>query len=302
MFSFNNTNVQISRIAVGRIGSLYKHITQRRGITVKNLIGLLVVWLFCLTAVGAFSGVALAGGGVQVYLQMYSLDGKLLASYSTYTSSRSLSFQALDNNSRPLANGVYLAVVTIQDAHGDIVARKVEKIVVLRGKAQVNMPPTAHDELNALPASKATLIPQAPSGISEWAVVSEAFSWLGVPYKWGGEDRSGVDCSGLVRQVYMRASGGLAYYKDRTAAGIKERSYPVYPPKAGDVVLFRNKATGKWDHVGIYLWNGYFIHASSRAGKVILDHLYYSPYYGTGWWGKHYDIRFGRYDPDFMIS
>lgn len=40
----------------------------------------------------------------------------------------------------------------------------------------------------------------APDGISEYAVVLEAYSWLGVPYQYGGESKSGVDCSGLVRK------------------------------------------------------------------------------------------------------
>lgn len=160
----------------------------------------------------------------------------------------------------------------------------------------------AHADTNTAEEPRLTLIPEAPSGISGWAVVIEAYSWLGVPYQWGGEDRSGVDCSGLVRQVYMRASGESAHYVDRTVAGIKDHSDPIYPPAAGDLVLFRNKRTGRWTHVGIYLWNGYFIHASYWAGKVVRDHLYYSPYYGTGWWGRHYYIQFARYNPDYWIS
>jgi hypothetical protein len=78
----------------------------------------------------------------------------------------------------------------------------------------------------------------APDRISEQSVISEAHSWLGVPYKWGGESKTGVDSSGLVRQVYMRASEGQAYYYDRTAEGIRKASYQVWPPRPGDVVIF----------------------------------------------------------------
>jgi len=160
----------------------------------------------------------------------------------------------------------------------------------------------------------------APNGIPESRVVTEAYSWLGVPYKWGGghdpdpyRGQRGVDCSGLVRQVYMRASGWHAYYKDRGAEEIRWRSYPVWPPRPGDLVIFVDKATGKCTHVGIYIgpssygyWDAYFIHAVYQAGKyypkrVVLDRLYYSPY-GTGLWYKYFYIYFARYDPDYWVS
>lgn len=172
----------------------------------------------------------------------------------------------------------------------------------------------------------------APQGISELAVTQEAYSWLGVPYKDGGESKSGVDCSGLVRQVYMRASGrpatcydsirgwhaccekgtGACYY-DRTAEGIRQASYSVYPPRPGDVIIFVDKATGKSTHVGIYIkpgpngyWDSYFIHAVYQAGnyypmKVVEDRLYYSPY-GTGLWYNNFNIYFARYNPDYWVS
>jgi cell wall-associated NlpC family hydrolase len=155
----------------------------------------------------------------------------------------------------------------------------------------------------------------APSGIPEWAVKSEAYSWLGVPYLLGGESRTGVDCSGLVRQVYMRASkraytyGPWAYYYDRTAQGIKDRSYSIYPPRCGDVLVFVDKATGRATHVGIFIgpsgygyYDGYFIHAGAKPGKVVLDRLYYSSYYGTGWWYKYYNIFTVRYDADYWYG
>lgn len=149
----------------------------------------------------------------------------------------------------------------------------------------------------------------APNRIPEWSVISEAYSWLGVPYKYGGESQSGVDCSGLVRQVYMRASEWRAYYFDRTAEGIRQASYPVWPPKPGDVIIFLQKNNHWCTHVGIYIgvpfsngyWDCYFIHAGYTPGKVVLDRLYHSPYYGNGWFYRNFDIYFARYDPDYWI-
>ncbi len=177
-----------------------------------------------------------------------------------------------------------------------------------------------------------TPLEAAPDGISEWKVISEAYSWLGVPYKEGGESKSGVDCSGLVRQVYMRAGGrpatcydsirgwhaccekgAGACYIDRTAEEIRQVSKPVWPPRPGDVVIFVNKTTGKATHVGIYIgpsnygyWDAYFIHAVYRIGsnypkKVELDRLYFSKH-GTGIWYKYFYIYFARYNPDSWKS
>jgi hypothetical protein len=160
----------------------------------------------------------------------------------------------------------------------------------------------------------------APNGISERAVISEAYSWLGVPYKFGGGHDSdpykgtrGVDCSSLVRQIYMRASGWRAYYKDRTAEEIRRASYPVWPPRPGDVIIFIDKRTGTCTHVGIYIgpssygyWDAYFISAVYRIGsdypmKVELDRLYFSKH-GTGIWYKYFYIYFARYNPDSWNS
>jgi cell wall-associated NlpC family hydrolase len=167
-----------------------------------------------------------------------------------------------------------------------------------------------------LVASLAVLpVEAAPNRIPEWSVISEAYSWLGVPYRLGGESRSGIDCSGLVRQVYMRASkraytyGPWAFYYDRNAQGIRTASYAVYPPRPGDVIVFVDKTTGIATHVGIFIGpsnygysDGYFIHAGATPGKVVLDRLYYSPYYGNGWWYRTFNIFTARYNPDYWYG
>lgn len=152
-------------------------------------------------------------------------------------------------------------------------------------------------------------VPAAPIGISGTRIIIEASSWIGVSYVWGGESKNGIDCSGLVRQVYMTVSGGTAYYKDRTANSIMRSSCPVWPPKPGDVMIFVNKNTRNCSHVGIYVKPGpygygdcYFIHAGQKPGKVVEDRLYYSPYYGAGWWFDNFDIYVARYNPDYWES
>lgn len=107
---------------------------------------------------------------------------------------------------------------------------------------------------------------------------AEASLWIGVPYRYGGMSKSGTDCSGLTYQIYRKV-----YRKtlprstaDLEKKGIKKISKSELRP--GDLVFFatsdnKNKIT----HVGIYLKNNKFIHASTTRGVVVndLDENYY---------------------------
>jgi cell wall-associated NlpC family hydrolase len=112
-------------------------------------------------------------------------------------------------------------------------------------------------------------------------IVSEAFSWLGTPYRYGGDDRSGVDCSGLVSQVY----GALGISVPRTSRTQFENSERVKTDKLqqGDLIFFSNGAIV--NHVGIYIGNGEMIHASSSRGVIkqaVSDEYYTRRFAGVG--------------------
>jgi lipoprotein Spr len=111
----------------------------------------------------------------------------------------------------------------------------------------------------------------------------EASGWLGTPYRGGGNNRRGVDCSGLVVAVYREVYGkSLA----RSAAGILQMNCTKVKRKnlrEGDLVFFHTGG-GKRStptHVGIYLKNNRFIHASSSRG-VMVNSLS-EPYYLRTW-------------------
>ncbi len=106
--------------------------------------------------------------------------------------------------------------------------------------------------------------------------------WLGTPYRYSGESKNGIDCSGLVCELYKSA-----YQKILTGSAIDiyEKSEPVKKEnlKEGDLVFFKIRK-GRISHVGIYLGSNKFAHASTSRGVIIsdLDEPYYKKYYYKG--------------------
>lgn len=102
------------------------------------------------------------------------------------------------------------------------------------------------------------------------SIASVAYQWIGVPYRYGGNSRNGVDCSHLVYQVYQGA--GEYWYPYMTVAQLQCCPYFTFvsanKAKSGDLVLFFGL-----DHVGIYIGNGYMIDANSFYGEVMIDNL-----------------------------
>ena len=92
--------------------------------------------------------------------------------------------------------------------------------------------------------------------------------WLNVPYHYGGIDRYGIDCSGLTCKIYEEAYG---INLPRTAREQMQGGVFVRQPwlKEGDLLFFREGRGGFRDHVGLYLSDGNFIHASVSSGVTI---------------------------------
>jgi cell wall-associated NlpC family hydrolase len=114
-------------------------------------------------------------------------------------------------------------------------------------------------------------------------LVRTALGYRGLPYRWGGTSpRSGFDCSGLVQTVY--AKWGI--YLPRCAHEQVAKGVPIPKDKlqAGDLVFFKNTYKRGLSHVGIYVGEGWFIHAASRRTGVILSRLD-APYHLHHWYG-----------------
>ena len=111
------------------------------------------------------------------------------------------------------------------------------------------------------------------------AIIDYAYTYLGTPYTYGGSSYSGTDCSGFT----MRVFGEYGYSLPHSCTGQYWLCTPVTTAERqrGDLVFFTAWGYGGFEHVGIYLGGGAFIHASSSKGVIVsyLSETYWSENY-----------------------
>ena len=97
-------------------------------------------------------------------------------------------------------------------------------------------------------------------------LVATARRFLGVPYRWGGEDRKGFDCSGLTMVSYRL--NGLDLPRNSRAQYRLGQPVPRNTLQPGDLVFFATGGGRRVSHVGLYIGREQFIHAP-RAGQEV---------------------------------
>ena len=113
-------------------------------------------------------------------------------------------------------------------------------------------------------------------------LVDEALSYLGIRYRFGGTSpETGLDCSGLVLNVFRNAVG---LDLPRTASKMASLGDKIgrQELKPGDLVFF-NTMRRTFSHVGIYLGDGKFVHAPSSGGKVRVESI------STRYWAQRFN-------------
>lgn len=137
-----------------------------------------------------------------------------------------------------------------------------------------------HSDYMTLKNQSATAPVSTSASTGGQAVVDTAMKYMGVPYVWAGTSPNGFDCSGLV--YYCFKENG--YSTNRTAASLYNNGIAVDRSQlqVGDIICFYNGGYSYIGHVGIYIGNNQFIHASSSNGKVVIDSL------STNYYNNHY--------------
>ena len=117
------------------------------------------------------------------------------------------------------------------------------------------------------------------------ALYVESGHWIGVPYRGGGTTKRGVDCSGLTSAIYKKVYRKSLERNSDDQRKKDCRKVKKSKLKEGDLVFFHNgRKKKRATHVGIYLKDRKFIHASTSQGVIIsqLDEEYWDKHWLSG--------------------
>jgi lipoprotein Spr len=111
--------------------------------------------------------------------------------------------------------------------------------------------------------------------------------WYGTPYRFGGDTRFGIDCSAFTRQLYNDVYN-LSIVRTSMEQFSQIEKLDTDELKEGDLVFFKIHSK-RISHVGVYLYDGKFVHASVSQGVVISDlsDAYWTRFYAGGGRMKH---------------
>lgn len=137
---------------------------------------------------------------------------------------------------------------------------------------------TSQNAPNTTIAVESQVLSQSTNAFISERLYQQYEEWRGTPYAWGGLSKRGVDCSGF---VYLTLQHQFATSIPRTTAQQSQTGYAIDSDdlEAGDLVFF--KTSSKARHVGIYIDNGRFLHASSSRGVMIsrLNNVYWKEHF-----------------------
>lgn len=133
--------------------------------------------------------------------------------------------------------------------------------------------PTPTSSMTGWPAA----VPYSRSEIAS-QLTREYGRWRGTPHRMGGQGRGGFDCSGFSQHLYT-ALFGLPLPRTTNSQARLGATIQRSQLKPGDLVFFRPSSYP--EHVGVYVGNGEFVHASSSQGitRSRLDADYWQRYY-----------------------
>ncbi|SIQ22233.1 Cell wall-associated hydrolase, NlpC family [Aromatoleum tolulyticum] len=162
--------------------------------------------------------------------------------------------------------------------------RLTTRIVALLAATALLIAPPAGAVDTPAPADQAT---EATSSFDRYGtaaqdLINQGMEYLGIRYRFGGNSpETGLDCSGLVQNVFRNALGLNLPRAARDMARVGEK-VGVRDLKPGDLVFF-NTMRKAFSHVGIYVGDGRFLHAPSSGGEVRIDEM------NQSYWAKRFN-------------
>ena len=145
-----------------------------------------------------------------------------------------------------------------------------EEVVLSRETNQFhqNLENTSNDNSNSSPEKE--------------KVLNAINSYLGTPYHWGGTSYNGIDCSGLTQSVFWKC--GVQIPRTSRQQYRRGKNVNFSDLSFGDLVFFSTNLFSRVNHVGIYIGNNKFCHASSSRGVTIsnlMKHYYKTRFVGA---------------------
>jgi cell wall-associated NlpC family hydrolase len=154
-----------------------------------------------------------------------------------------------------------------------------------KGKETIEVPPLKKENAGSTNSGEQSSIEFASPTLLKYAILMNApveelnneklihfiDDWYGTKYRFGGEDKDGVDCSAFV-QSFILALYGIGVPRTSREQFLQSERIKKIELAEGDLVFFHTRGKSKSiSHVGVYLRNNKFIHASSSGGVMISD-------------------------------
>lgn len=180
-------------------------------------------------------------------------------------------------NSSPVINGISFTpdgILKTTESGGTKSIKMVEAPVVTKKSASITeMATSAIEKLSALQFKYAMMMNVDVESLKNLSLLGFIDHWFGTRYHLGGTTKRGIDCSALTATLLLAVYG---FNLPRTAREQYDATEHIDKDelKEGDLVFFNTH--GGVSHVGVYLENNYFLHASTHGVKIssLNDHYY----------------------------
>jgi probable lipoprotein NlpC len=121
-------------------------------------------------------------------------------------------------------------------------------------------------------------------GLKKSDIMGKIMNWMGTPYRMGGMSRKAIDCSAFVQAIFYQTANVLLPRTAREQVNVGSRVRKMNDLQFGDLIFFHTYSRRFASHVGIYLGDNLFAHASSRSGVTVssLESTFYMKHFIGG--------------------